>query len=270
MALDDRARARDAGAVTAAVQLKLLPFWPADPDVWFAQIEAQFSTRSITAQRTKYDYVVASLSPEFATEVRNIILRVPDNPYDTLKLQLIQRTCLPEQRRLQQLLHALELGDRKPTQLLRRMQQLLGDSATAAEGPLVRELFLQRLPINVRTALASSVADRSLEEIAELADRIVDTAPPNLSAVTSADTVDSLRAEVKRLADLVSTLSARSRSPGRRMHSSSPGRRRPRLRSPPPPSSTPSALCWYHRRFGDRARNCTPPCDRSGNDTASR
>jgi hypothetical protein len=54
------------------------------------------------------------------------------------------------------------------------------------------------------------------------------------------------------------------------MRSSSPGRRRPRLGSPPPTSSTPSALCWYHRRFGDRAQNCTPPCDKSGNDTASR
>ena len=170
----------DAGRVSA-VNLKLPPYWPSD---WFAQIVAQFSTRGITAQKTEFEYIVASLTPEYTTEVRDIILRPPETrPYDRLREELIKRTATSERRRLLQLLTTEELGDRKPSQLLRCMQQLLGDTG-AANSALVRELFLQRLPTNVGVVLASAPETASPDELAQLADRITDAVPPAIAGIT--------------------------------------------------------------------------------------
>ena len=251
-------------ASVGTVSIKLPPFWPADPQLWFAQVEAQFSTRNITAQKTKFEYVVASLSPEYATEVRDLLLQPPnENLYDVLKEQLVKRTAASEQLRLQQLLSTEELGDRKPTQFLRRMQQLLGGTAPGLpDSSFIRELFLQRLPSSVRMVLASTRRDTSVEELAQIADKIMEVATPSISAVTTTPLqldaeMEQLRSEVTHLANLVKSLTQRRRSP-------SPNRRHRQ------PTTDCNDLCWYHQRFGDSAHKCIEPCSKSGNGMASR
>ena len=253
--------------VVAAVSIKIPPFWPADPEVWFAQVEAQFATRAITAQKTQFDYVVSSLSPEFAAEVRDLIITPPaENPYTTLKAELIKRTAASAQRKLQQLISGEELGDRKPTQLLRRMQQLLGDhiGAGADANAFLRELFLQRLPSSVRMVLASADAATDLSRLADMADKIVEVATPTVAAISNTDSsseVKQLKDEVTRLANLVAALTRdRPRRPSFR------GPRRSRPSSPAPQDQQQQQqqpqrpLCWYHRKFGDAANKCQPPC----------
>jgi hypothetical protein len=252
----------------AAVNLKIPPFWPADPLIWFAQVEAQFATRGITQQKTKYDYIIASLSPEYAMEVRDLILDPPStSPYTTLKEQLVRRTAASEQRRLQQLLNSEDLGDHKPTQVLRHMQQLLGDKFSLTDASFLRELFLQRLPSNVRMVLATIESD-NLETLAQTADKIMEVASPSNNVYNvnshspSTPEVTQLRSEVQDLRKLIDKLISTTRPP--------------RARSPRPrPASSPSAqqsdICWYHQRFGANAQKCRPPCSEShsGNGQAS-
>uniref|UniRef100_A0A1X7SQZ1 DUF7041 domain-containing protein n=1 Tax=Amphimedon queenslandica TaxID=400682 RepID=A0A1X7SQZ1_AMPQE len=107
-----------APAAISPITLKIPPFWPADPEIRFAQVKAQFTTRGITSQRTKFDHIVALLTPEYATKVRDLIFHPPGtDPYDFLKKELIRRTTASEQRRLR-LFTTEDLGDGTPSQLL--------------------------------------------------------------------------------------------------------------------------------------------------------
>ena len=228
------------------------------------QVEAQFTTRSISSQKTRFDYVVSSLSPEFATEVRDLLLKPPsENQYDVLKAQLVKRTAASEQRKLQQLISGEELGDRKPTQLLRCMQKLLGNKlgSTTDTNSFLRELFLQRLPASIRMVLASADCSTTIDKLAEMADKVMEAAvptAPNVSAVShvTADhpELKQLREDVARLTELIQTLSIQSRPHYPRSTS------RSRHCSVTPTSQHhDSQLCWYHTKFGEAVQKCKKP-----------
>ncbi|PIK40395.1 hypothetical protein BSL78_08377 [Apostichopus japonicus] len=251
----------------ASVSLKLPPFWSHDPALWFCQVEAQFTTRGIKTQQTKYAYVISSLQSEIAAEVRDLLLKPPEkDPYEVIKRELIRRTSESEQKRLHQLLTAEELGDRKPSQLLRRMRQLLGDRTL--EVSILRQLFLQRLPVNAQLILASTSATVGLDQLAAIADKILEV-NPNTSPISAIEPAPphSAPTEIQQLRGLISELTAqvaalktevrqRSRSRGRVLRNTSTNRQHVGNAT----SDSPG-MCWYHQKYGTAAQNCRAPCN---------
>ena len=256
----------------STVAIKLPQYWAAQPSLWFAQVEAQFILRGITQDSTKYHHVVAALSPEAALDVSDILTRPPTaNKYTKLKAVLVDRSSASTHQRLHQLIATEELGDRKPSQLLRAMRRLLGPDHM--DDSLLRELFLQRLPTHTQMVLAASTADVPLDDLADMADRVMDVAPtvPRLvaaAATSPAVQVEQLREEMAALRSEVRWLNrASSHSPVKHStqdlgrHSPTPSRPRatPHMRGHDGASSH-DELCWYHTKFGSRARTCRKPC----------
>ncbi|CAN7937942.1 unnamed protein product, partial [Ixodes hexagonus] len=281
-----------------AYAVHLPPFWAQHPEVWFLQAEGSFRLANITSQEVRFSHIQASLPCEIALEVYDILSRPPAaNPYDALKAAILERTMLSERKRLQQLVSAEELGDRRPSQLLRQMQALLGERAATFDSQFLKELFLQRLPPSVQMILATA-SDLSLPALALHADKIMEVAnqhpaTPTVSSVQRSEPatqvfhapaapadarneIAALRQDVQHLQELVTNTLRLSRphSPRRpsqsrssRRRSSSPhANRQPRPNQP----RQEQQHCWYHQRFGATAERCTRPCSWSENETRDR
>jgi hypothetical protein len=91
----------DTQAEIARVAVCLPPFWADQPDVWFAQAEAQFSLAGITKEWTKFYHVISQLDHRYAAEVRDIIISPPSRgPYTTLRTELLERLSPSGEQRL--------------------------------------------------------------------------------------------------------------------------------------------------------------------------
>ena len=95
-----------------------------------------------------------------------------------------------------------ELGDQKPSQLLGRMQQLVGTNNL--DEALLKELFMNRLPAVVKLVLAAAPHDMPLESPAAMANRVVKATGTSVHAVDQASTptTTSLAALEQKVASL--------------------------------------------------------------------
>uniref|UniRef100_A0A6P7HA55 Uncharacterized protein LOC114348116 n=1 Tax=Diabrotica virgifera virgifera TaxID=50390 RepID=A0A6P7HA55_DIAVI len=136
-------------------------FWPNDPEIWFLQVENQFTLANITSDATKFNYIVANLETAYISEVRYIVVSPPaTETYVKLKSELIKRLSASQQQKIKRLLEHEELGDPRPFEFLRHLQSLAG---TTVPDNIVRSLWLGRLPSSTQAIYKPSCKEKYLE-----------------------------------------------------------------------------------------------------------
>jgi hypothetical protein len=99
------ALSKTVNSVTVASSLRMPDFNASDPEMWFAIVETYFSKARVMDDQQRYLDVVSSLSPRYACDVRDIIMRPLDNQsYATLKCELIKRLCSSQHEKTRKLL----------------------------------------------------------------------------------------------------------------------------------------------------------------------
>lgn len=247
------------------VGVRVPPFWADEPEIWFAQVEGQFTISGITNDSTKFNYVIAQLDNQYSREVKDIIINPPATmKYAKLKSELIKRLGISNEKKTKQLLMHEELGDRKPSHFFRHLKDLAGP---AVPDEFIKSIWTTRLPHGIQMVLAGQPASTSREDLCDLADRVNDLAcsSPNVAAVTSrapGSILSDLTREIaelrKQFQQFQATTSGRS---GRSRTRLPQGKRTETSRQRSQSNYRKYPLCWYHGKFGDRASKCMRPCD---------
>lgn len=213
-----------------AVAIKLPTFWTAQPVVWFAQAEAQFNIKNITQDSTKYYYVVSALDQATASRIINEL----SHPPETGKYENLKKKLLGtfDLTRRERASRLLHLGDIGD----RKPSELMDEILSLLDGHkpclLAEQVFLEHLPEDIRM----QIADEDFEQPQALA----------------------IKADNLWLAKQQSTMQVINK-----VTSSETESRKVR------PTSHRD-WCFYHAKFGEKARRCRSPCKYPGNEGAGR
>ncbi|GFV39074.1 ubiquitin-associated domain-containing protein 1 [Trichonephila clavipes] len=138
----------------ARIALRLPPFWKSNVRLWIAQCDHAFTFSGISSDDTKCSALVANLDAETLSYVSDIVLSPPNSDkYHTLLQWLITQFSDSDTQKIKKLLTDLQLGDEKPSHLLRKMKEL---SNGQLQDDFLQSLWLQRMPPHIQTVLSAS------------------------------------------------------------------------------------------------------------------
>lgn len=254
------------GAEVAVVSVssRIPEFWKDQPRLWFVQCEAVLSPQKLSDE-ARYNMVVTKLGKDVVQQVSDILLKPPENrKFEVLKERLLKVYEESEMRQFQKLLSEMELGDQKPSQLLRRMRDLAREKIP---DETLRIMWQGHLPSEVRGVLAVTEV-KDLENLATIADKVMETTRPlQLSEVHTMPSTSNdnafIIAELAKLSLKIRELTKQRGDNNRHYNNRYRSRSRSlsRVRNMTRRSAnSPDWLCYYHYRYRQRAKKCVEPC----------
>jgi hypothetical protein len=235
------------------VAFKILDFWPHNLNTWFRKIESKFRIYNIRQSSTKYDHLISALQKDICSSINDSLAEIDENAddaYEQLKELLMTRYTMDRWARAFKLHKVPEIGDMKPSEMMRQMKALLPPDSTAST--YFMTAFLLRLPADMIDHIISQDF-KDCTKMAEHADK--------LYARRRGNTVAAVTANYEATINAVSGGRRREHSPHdrRREHRSLSRPGRSRLKTPGPYKDD-SDICYYHTTYGDQARKCKPGC----------
>jgi len=249
------------------------------PQCWLDLLELRFKSQRISSQESLFHHTLAVLPADLLQSIAtqlSVIAKSKD-PYNELRRQLLLSFTPSFEEIFTKYFTSQSLGNSTPSEFLERitkeLEALHPGITSGTDTTLLKRFFLKALPPLVQAVLAgTSITD--LKDLSIIANNIMATQPiqgthadpnsfrypmmsmkedkpPQASSeeqiTTLSAQISSLQMEVNNLKSLLTTKRTTATSPKR-------GRSNSRSR----------LLCFYHQKFGDRARKCQLGCEWTG------
>lgn len=261
---------------------QLRPFDKENVERWFKELDTQLMLCKATTEGDRYVVLLGHVDYYHHSLIESWLADGPveaaTTPFTFVKEKLLIKYRINEHERVQRIISARPGNRTMPSEFLMELKQLAGGAGQQTS--LVRETWLKHLhPVMIGQFQLPMMIDLPLDSLAAFADvyhKSISHTPapvpaipaPVPEAIPRAMMVDtnSVDARLERLEILLTSKSFEPKKHAPRSLQTHPRQQEQRPSRPPQQpgnsnnnSSQPNGTCWYHVKFGNRARKCECP-----------
>ena len=281
MSLVDTSSSPDAAPAVVA-NFRLPTFSTVDAAIWFRRTEVQFRLKNIRSTKTQADHVLAALPDALFPLMAQWLDSKGNDPieYEELKSYLLRKFSPSPEQRVKNILQLQQqpLGDQRPSDALTELRALArlppNSSGSSRSIDMILAIWLHRLPEAIRSAITNFTGYDDDTSIAEHADRLLDA--HQAACKTTMAVSDDIPPDEDDQQDSTDTIAFASSSRRRNFRfqksfkpsptgyysTSKPSYSETSATSSSSPrrSDFATKLCFYHAKFGPKAKKCVSPC----------